>query len=99
MDENDTLPQRKAERISGMLDEYGNDDTELDVIEALADIMHLCDRDGVDFDVVLATARTHYAAESHVCDDEFRSNGCTARRETIAEAIMNRIFDDDTTGD
>jgi hypothetical protein len=36
---------------------------ELAVVDLLANLMHLCDRDGFDFDVLMAAAEDHYENE------------------------------------
>lgn len=38
-------------------------DEETAIGDLLADIMHLCDRDGIQFDTYLLRARMHYDAE------------------------------------
>jgi hypothetical protein len=44
----------------------GNDgeDTETNIVDTLANIMHLCDRDGLDFQKVVKTATMHHEAEA-----------------------------------
>jgi hypothetical protein len=40
-----------------------------DLTDFLSDLMHLCDREGIDLDKSLRTARNHYYCESDKGDD------------------------------
>lgn len=54
---------------------HAADEEELDTLvgDLLCDLMHLCDRDGLDFAALLERAQTHYAAE--VADEEGLESG------------------------
>ena len=49
--------------INNYCQETGDDDTETGMTDLLADMMHLCDRDGFDFSTSLARAEMHYLEE------------------------------------
>ncbi len=41
--------------------------SEVWVIDLVSDLMHMCDRDELKFDVLLKIARNHYQSESEPC--------------------------------
>jgi hypothetical protein len=57
-----TNPQR-GRRAAKAIASYDADLAESNLIDLLADAMHLCDAQGIDFNKVLATAVLHYDAE------------------------------------
>lgn len=54
----------RAERAQKALDAYVGEEGSLHELgDFLSDLMHLCDRDGIDFDLQVENARYHAAAE------------------------------------
>lgn len=66
---NDPTNEGRAARIDEVREAYWNarceveDDVEEFVADLLADIMHFCDREGVDFQARLRTAESNHEAE------------------------------------
>jgi hypothetical protein len=66
---NEPTNSERAARIDATLESYviaredGPDDPEFDLANMLADIMHYCERDGIDFDVALTRAAEFYSEE------------------------------------
>lgn len=59
MEPNATRAKRGAKAIA----RYGNDLPESNLIDFLADAMHFCDAEGMDFHILLAQACRHYVNE------------------------------------
>lgn len=61
-----------ANRVSKMIYGHsgGNDDPQSDITDTLADLMHLCDRCGLDFDDIAISAKAHYLAEYDEDEEE-----------------------------
>jgi hypothetical protein len=56
--------EERAQRIGrAILTEY-DDGGSVEIVDVLADLMHLCERFDVDFEKVICTAYGHYLAES-----------------------------------
>jgi len=55
----------KFATVTGMIE---NEDAETTIGDLLADLMHLCDREGVDFHTCVARASDHY--EEEVSEEE-----------------------------
>ena len=53
----------RARRCDKAIDRYGDDLPESNLIDFLADAMHLCDAGGMDFHILLAQACRHYVNE------------------------------------
>lgn len=75
-EDNDIRIDKKREKSAGfareVLDFYrslaGADDAATSIQDLIADLMHLCDADGLDFEHCIMWARVHHGAE--VSDDE-----------------------------
>lgn len=69
-----TKPMIDADRASGTLYLYGcaagqpNEDLQTQATDLLADLMHLCDRDGFSFTGLVDSARVHADAERSEAD-------------------------------
>ncbi len=59
MEPNATRARRAARAIAG----YGDDLPESNLIDFLADAMHACDAEGMNFHFILAQACRHYVNE------------------------------------
>jgi hypothetical protein len=60
-----TLTNReRADRCEKAIAAYSDDDTRTNLVDFLADAMHLCHLHGRSFDDALNTARTHFDAET-----------------------------------
>ncbi len=55
--------QQRADRAEKAIANYGDDLSESNLIDFLADAMHMCDRNGGDFQIALAQACRHYINE------------------------------------
>ena len=53
----------RAKRCAEALARYGEDLPESNMIDFLADAMHACDAEGMDFHILLAQACRHYINE------------------------------------
>ena len=53
----------RATRIDAVLEAYARIPDEADLRDLLADIMHYCDREKIDFDAELSQATDNYAFE------------------------------------
>ncbi len=61
--------EKRVSRARIAIAPYGNGDTRDDICDLLANLMHLCDCEGLDFDEIAESARMHFAAESGEGDD------------------------------
>jgi hypothetical protein len=55
--------QKRAVRCRQAITAYSDDDSDTNLVDFLADAMHLCDANGEDFGHALAVAGKHYLAE------------------------------------
>jgi hypothetical protein len=53
----------RASRCADAIARYGDDMPESNLIDFLADAMHCCDAQGMDFHILLAQACRHYVNE------------------------------------
>jgi len=58
-------PEHRRDYIGGIFQEttYGEDDNESGVADMLADLMHFCDLENIDFDDKLRIAKLHFKEE------------------------------------
>jgi len=56
--------QERAVRCQQAITAYSDDDTYTNLVDFLADAMHLCKANGYDFEHLLATATNHYQTET-----------------------------------
>jgi hypothetical protein len=87
-------PDRRVERCDKALSAYGNDLSESNLIDLIADAMHWCKANVCDFDAVLETARSHFGAET---SDEGRLRSRRALRATprsidLSEGAFQALF-------
>jgi hypothetical protein len=54
---------RRAERVEMALRTYPDEDLDINAQDLLADLMHLCDRDEIDFNELLLIARSRHDEE------------------------------------
>jgi len=65
LDEGEYPNERRAARAAlAFLPAYDDSDAETGLLDALADIMHLCDVAGWDFSELCKASRKHYAFEA-----------------------------------
>ena len=65
-DDSEITPDyRAAKALRTIYPAYGNSDLHTGLIDALSDVLHLCDLAGLDFTQVLTKARGHYRQELH----------------------------------
>jgi hypothetical protein len=64
-------PEHRRDYISGIFQEttYGEDSKETGVVDMLADLMHFCDLENIDFDKSLRIAKVHFREEKKGGDD------------------------------
>jgi tyrosine-protein phosphatase YwqE len=53
----------RARRCAKAITRYGDDLAESNLIDFLADAMHFCDAEGMDFQILFAQACRHYVNE------------------------------------
>ena len=53
----------RSTRFDEVVNTYGNDEPDTNLIDLLADAMHWCDHTGKDFHIALAQACRHYIHE------------------------------------
>jgi hypothetical protein len=55
--------QERAVRCQQALTAYSDDDAHTNLVDFLADVMHFCRSNALDFDALLQTAAHHYQTE------------------------------------
>jgi hypothetical protein len=59
----DLLIPNRVQKCRKVLTDYSDDDTYTNLVDFLADAMHLCRRNGQDFQHLLTIAENHYQTE------------------------------------